>query len=94
VLDVLERPTKLVRLTEVWWDDIDTWRRVWPECGKWIKTPPLAAKIQAMTFSWYSCISPLMVSLYENHRLRKIMSGPNLAEPKQIKFNRRYLDFH
>jgi len=35
-----------------------------------------------------------MVSLYENHRLRKIMSGPNLTEPKQIKFNRRYLDFH
>ena len=27
-----------------------------------------------------------MVSLYENHRLRKIMSGPNLAEPKQFTF--------
>ena len=39
VIDLPERPTKLVRLTEVWWDDIDTWRRVWPERTKWIKTP-------------------------------------------------------
>jgi len=45
VFDVLERPTKLVRLTEVWWDDIDTWRRVWPERGKWIKTPAPCGKI-------------------------------------------------
>ena len=34
-------------------------------------------------FSWYSCISPCLLLLYANHRLRKIMSGPNLAEPKQ-----------
>ena len=37
-----------------------------------------------MAFSWCSCIPPCVILLYANHRLRNIMSGPNLAETKQI----------
>ena len=37
-----------------------------------------------MTFSWYSCISPCVILLYANHRLKNIMNGPNLVETKQI----------
>ena len=38
---------------------------------------------QGMASSWYSCIPPCVVFVYPNHRLRKIMNGPNFAETKQ-----------
>ena len=38
-----------------------------------------------MASSWYSLISPCVILLYANHRLKNIMSGPNLAETKHVK---------
>ncbi|UCE42322.1 MAG: hypothetical protein JSV17_04970, partial [Candidatus Aminicenantes bacterium] len=37
--------------------------------------------------SWYSCISPCAILLYANHRLKNIMSGPNLDETKHPAFD-------
>ena len=39
--------------------------------------PPPTQSIQTMISCRYSCISPYVILLYANHRLRDIMSGPN-----------------
>ena len=43
--------------------------------------------MEAMASSWHSYISPSVVLVYANHRLRKIMSGPNLVETKQFRIS-------
>ena len=40
ILDVPERPTQFVRLTELWWDSIDSWRSAQPELAKLMSPAP------------------------------------------------------
>ena len=50
-----------------------------PKCGEDFElSDALFKDVEAS--SWYSCISPCVILLYPNHRLRNIMCGPNLAE--------------
>ena len=38
VLNYPERPSQMVRMTETWWDDIESWKQYWPNRFEWVKT--------------------------------------------------------